>query len=312
MSDPVSELRGAVSEAAADLRGDGPLDDAKLDRPPRPDFGDYSTNAAMLLAPTLGEPPRAIAERLGETLGERLGAAVERVEVAGPGLPQPVHDRRLVPRLAGRRCAPPASASAPAHAGERVQVEFVSANPTGPITVAAGAPRRLRRLAGAHPRAGRQHRRARVLRQRRRHPGAQVRRVDPRAGAGGGAGGVPGRLRRRAGRADRGRGRRRPGRARPARHRADARGDRAHAASASACSMDRFFSERSLLRVGRGRAGARQARGRVRVRGRAVAADHGPGRRQGPRAAPVDRRAGLLRARTSPTTPTSSRAATTA
>jgi arginyl-tRNA synthetase len=53
VSDPVSDLRGAVSEAAADLRGDGALDGAKLDRPPRPDFGDYSTNAAMLLAPSM-------------------------------------------------------------------------------------------------------------------------------------------------------------------------------------------------------------------------------------------------------------------
>ena len=39
----------------------------------------------MLLAPALGEPPRAIAERLGKLLDERLGGAIERVEVAGPG-----------------------------------------------------------------------------------------------------------------------------------------------------------------------------------------------------------------------------------
>src|SRR3954447_25171379 len=85
VSDPVSELRGVVTEAAADLRGDGALEGDKLDRPPKADFGDYSTNAAMLLAPSLGEPPRAIAERLGETLDERLGDAVEKVEIAGPG-----------------------------------------------------------------------------------------------------------------------------------------------------------------------------------------------------------------------------------
>ena len=39
----------------------------------------------MLLAPALGAPPREIAERLGERLTERLGEAVDRVEVAGPG-----------------------------------------------------------------------------------------------------------------------------------------------------------------------------------------------------------------------------------
>src|ERR687895_2319136 len=85
MSDPVSQLRGAVTETAAGLAGNGKVAAPKLDRPPRADFGDYSTNAAMLLAPALGEPPRAIAERLGDALGERLGAAVDKVEIAGPG-----------------------------------------------------------------------------------------------------------------------------------------------------------------------------------------------------------------------------------
>ena len=137
MSDPVSELRGAVSEAAAGLRGDGPLDAAKLDRPPRPDFGDYSTNAAMLLAPSLGEPPRAIAERLGETLGEQLGTAVERVEIAGPGfLNLFMTDAWYFDSLAAMRAA--GERFGAGEGGRRVQVEFVSANPTGPITVAAG------------------------------------------------------------------------------------------------------------------------------------------------------------------------------
>ena len=61
MSDPVAELFTAVTETAASMAGNGRVSAPRLDRPPRPDFGDYSTNAAMLLAPTLGEPPRAIA-----------------------------------------------------------------------------------------------------------------------------------------------------------------------------------------------------------------------------------------------------------
>jgi arginyl-tRNA synthetase len=136
VSDPVSELHGAVTEAAADLRGDGAVD-ARLDRPPRPDFGDYSTNAAMLLAPSLGEQPRAIAERLGETLGERLGPAVERVEIAGPGfLNLFMTDAWYLDSLAAMRSA--GEGFGRGDAGERVQVEFVSANPTGPLTVASG------------------------------------------------------------------------------------------------------------------------------------------------------------------------------
>jgi arginyl-tRNA synthetase len=137
VTDPVSELRGVVIGAAADLRGDGSLAEAKLDRPPRTDFGDYSTNAAMLLAPTLGEPPRAIAERLGETLGERLGAAVEKVEIAGPGfLNLFMTDAWYLDSLAQIRAA--GDSFGAGDAGERVQVEFVSANPTGPANVASG------------------------------------------------------------------------------------------------------------------------------------------------------------------------------
>ena len=56
-----------------------------LERPPKPEMGDYSTNAAMLLAPTRGESPRQVAEGLRDELGALLGERAERVEVAGPG-----------------------------------------------------------------------------------------------------------------------------------------------------------------------------------------------------------------------------------
>src|SRR5687768_11413230 len=87
MSDPVAELREAIAASAAGLR-DGGGEGASaptLERPPKREFGDYSTNAAMLLAPTLGEPPPAVAERLAEELREELGDSLDRVEVAGPG-----------------------------------------------------------------------------------------------------------------------------------------------------------------------------------------------------------------------------------
>jgi arginyl-tRNA synthetase len=136
MSDPVTQLRGAVSETAAHLAGNGRAEPPKLDRPPRADFGDYSTNAAMLLAPSLGEPPRAIAERLGDALGERLGSSVEKVEVAGPGfLNLFMADAWYLDSLARMREA--GERFGAGAAGERVNVEFVSANPTGPVTVAS-------------------------------------------------------------------------------------------------------------------------------------------------------------------------------
>jgi arginyl-tRNA synthetase len=139
MVDPVSELRGAVSQAATELRGDGLVDLPRLERPPKADFGDYSTNAALLLAPELGEPPRTIAERLGDALGSRLGPAVEKVEIAGPGfLNLFMADAWYVAAVAGLVAAGEGYGEGQPAVRERVNVEFVSANPTGPITVASG------------------------------------------------------------------------------------------------------------------------------------------------------------------------------
>jgi arginyl-tRNA synthetase len=107
-----------------------------LERPPRPDFGDYSTNAALLLAPRLGAPPREVAERLGTELQEALGERLARFEVAGPGfLNLFVGDSWLQEALAGVIAAGESyGAGAPAPTAP-VLVEFVSANPTGPMHV---------------------------------------------------------------------------------------------------------------------------------------------------------------------------------
>jgi arginyl-tRNA synthetase len=137
MTDPLAQLRAAVGGAAAAL-GDGSAE-PKLDRPPQADFGDYSTNAAMLLAPVLGDAPRSIAERLGTELGARLGGSVDRVEVAGPGfLNLFMTDDWYLGSLAAMLDAGDRFGAGVASAPEHVNVEFVSANPTGPITAASG------------------------------------------------------------------------------------------------------------------------------------------------------------------------------
>jgi arginyl-tRNA synthetase len=134
--DPVANLTNAVEETAAEVAGNGRRAELKLDRPPRPDFGDYSTNAAMLLAPSMGEPPRAVAERLGDKLGDRLGETVERVEIAGPGfLNLFMADRWYLETLAALLEA--GDEYGAGGGGEHVNLEFVSANPTGPITIAS-------------------------------------------------------------------------------------------------------------------------------------------------------------------------------
>ncbi len=138
MADPVAELRETVRAAAAEL-GDGSSGAVPtLERPPRSDLGDYSTNAAMLLAPVLGAPPREIAERLRDPLVSKLGAEAERIDVAGPGF--------LNLFLSDRWCREGVRSVLEAGegfgsrepSGDPVAVEFVSANPTGPLTAAGG------------------------------------------------------------------------------------------------------------------------------------------------------------------------------
>jgi arginyl-tRNA synthetase len=134
-------LRAAVVESSAALRAGHTAAGVTptLERPKRDAFGDYSTNAAMLLAPVLRDAPRAIAERLGEELAGRLGAGLDRFEVAGPGfLNLFLADAWYAEALAGLLAAGDAYGGGGAAAPERTLVEFVSANPTGPLTVASG------------------------------------------------------------------------------------------------------------------------------------------------------------------------------
>jgi len=85
-TDPVSDLRAQVEEAARSLRGDGYAAAPALERPPKPEFGDYSSNAAMLLAPAVGAKPRDVAEQLAERLGQgHVGLASQRVRVEAAG-----------------------------------------------------------------------------------------------------------------------------------------------------------------------------------------------------------------------------------
>ncbi|MGA9372576.1 MAG: arginine--tRNA ligase, partial [Solirubrobacterales bacterium] len=143
MGDPVAELRSAVEAAASRFHdgADPTSSQPTLERPPKPEFGDYSTNAAMLLAPALGEQPRGTAEKLADVLGRSLEGAIEKVEVAGPGFLNLFLSEDWYRRAAGELAAAGEDLGRPASSEatkERINVEFVSANPTGPITAAGG------------------------------------------------------------------------------------------------------------------------------------------------------------------------------
>jgi arginyl-tRNA synthetase len=103
----------------------------KLERPNNPKHGDYATNVAMQLAGRKGIGPRELAEEIAEQATEI--DHVERAEVAGPGFV----NLFLKPSWYGEALAEIDSAygGGSAEQSERVQVELVSANPTGPLTV---------------------------------------------------------------------------------------------------------------------------------------------------------------------------------
>jgi arginyl-tRNA synthetase len=157
---PLADLRDALEAAAAAIGGDAvpPSDRLTLERPKKAGFGDYATNAAMLLAPVVGAPPRDVAGQVGAELGARLGDRLARVEVAGPGfLNLFLSDGWHVTALADVLAAGDRFGAGSAEDAERILVEFVSANPTGPLTAASGrhaafgdALARLLQFAGHH------------------------------------------------------------------------------------------------------------------------------------------------------------------
>ena len=137
---PVTDLRAAVEAAAAGLANGGSTKSPPtLERPKQADHGDYATNAALVLAPLLKAPPREVAERLGGALRDRLGEALERVEVAGPGfLNLFLADPWYVDALDWVLATGDGYGGGGASPALRVNIEFVSANPTGPLTAASG------------------------------------------------------------------------------------------------------------------------------------------------------------------------------
>ncbi len=142
MSSIRETLRAAVeaargrAEAAGELRRPegAAWPPVSLERPARPEHGDYATNAAMQLAPVVRDAPMRIAETLRQHLG--LPEGVGEVSIAAPGF----LNLRLDPTwVAGRVAtildAGPAFGRVTVDRPEKINVEFVSANPTGPLTV---------------------------------------------------------------------------------------------------------------------------------------------------------------------------------
>jgi arginyl-tRNA synthetase len=128
-------VRGAVVAAveAGELAVTPPAEVA-VERPRVKEHGDYATSIALQLAKAAGRPPREVAELLATRLREVDG--IDEVDVAGPGF----LNLRLAQGSLGSVVqtvlgAGPAYGTNDSAAGQRVDLEFVSANPTGPIHV---------------------------------------------------------------------------------------------------------------------------------------------------------------------------------
>jgi arginyl-tRNA synthetase len=125
----VAAIRAAV--AAGELSVEPPAE-ATVERPKNKDHGDYATNVALQLAKSAGRPPREVAEILAAHLRSQPG--VEAVEVAGPGFLNITLSQAAQGELARTIVDSGADyGRSDALAKERVNLEFVSANPTGPV-----------------------------------------------------------------------------------------------------------------------------------------------------------------------------------
>jgi arginyl-tRNA synthetase len=125
----VAAIRAAVD--AGELAVAAP-DSVVIDRPKNPEHGDYATNTALQLAKPAGRPPREVAEIIAAHLRE--SADIDAVDVAGPGF----LNIRLSDRAQGELARTVVRAGtdygrSDTLAKERINLEFVSANPTGPV-----------------------------------------------------------------------------------------------------------------------------------------------------------------------------------
>ncbi|HCC32793.1 MAG TPA: arginine--tRNA ligase, partial [Clostridiales bacterium] len=131
------ELRAALQRAAERAGWAGMAAAATVEVPRDPAHGDFASNLALAMAGRLGKPPRRIAETLAEQF-EIRGTRVRSLEVAGPGF----LNFRLRPTWLGEAVRQAleqegAYGRSDAGGGQKVLVEFVSANPTGPLVLVA-------------------------------------------------------------------------------------------------------------------------------------------------------------------------------
>ena len=135
-----AKLAEVVLAAARDVVAGRGLDPALLpaettvERPRNPEYGDYASTLALQLAKRLGVPPRELAGAIADQLGRTSG--IKSVDIAGPGF----LNIRLDAAAAGELARTVVRAGeryghSDRFAGQKINLEFVSANPTGPVHI---------------------------------------------------------------------------------------------------------------------------------------------------------------------------------
>ncbi|HMG70863.1 MAG TPA: arginine--tRNA ligase [Gemmatimonadaceae bacterium] len=131
------QIRTELIRAARGLGASEDVDPL-MERPRDPSHGDWATNLAMVLAKPLKARPRDIAERLRDSMNLE-SAGVSKIDIAGPGFMNFWIDAgRIASGLRDIIAANETYGRSTVGAGRVVNVEFVSANPTGPLHVGHG------------------------------------------------------------------------------------------------------------------------------------------------------------------------------
>lgn len=133
-----ADLSSLIREVAIGVLASRDLDTSVLpeqvvvERPRNPEHGDYATNLALQVAKKVGQNPRELATWLAKALAE--DPAIEVAEIAGPGFLNIRLAAAAQGEVVGRILAEGEDfGSSDLYAGEKINLEFVSANPTGPI-----------------------------------------------------------------------------------------------------------------------------------------------------------------------------------
>ena len=133
-------LAAALMDSLRESQIEVAVNEIQMERPSLRDHGDWSSNVALVISKKVGRNPRELAEEVVETIERSSVEVIERMEVAGPGFinfylsPRWLHDVMLEVLAQGED----GYACLEVGNGQSINLEFVSANPTGPLHAGGG------------------------------------------------------------------------------------------------------------------------------------------------------------------------------